>query len=130
MQRYEDLKRVFEESFAQVPYKKITCEEYDAIRKEKAIIFYPAKETGADELKIEELCEKIVSEIKNNEICFVINYSVRCDNFSAVVKLTQIPEKITNFIDSKNYKDVHFYLCSELKNNNVFSGTFLGYAQI
>ena len=128
MLEYDDVKRVFTESFNQVPYKKITGDEYDEIRKTKGIIF-SNNVTSPAQLQIEGFKVSFISETKGDDICFAINYSVDLTTLYFANQVSSIPEKIMDFISNQNYKNIVFHLHCE-GDQKLFSGTFLAYAQI
>ena len=122
----EKLKEYFYESFKKFPYTKIQREKYDEIRAEREMFFdnYWCNEFQ-NASKINFFSTYYTDVQKENCICFAIKFDLclfdSFDENQIKQQIQRMPDIIKDFVSTKKYKNVRFYLRSEIKDSK-FAG--------
>ena len=128
MESYEELKKIFEQSFSEENYKKISLESYDMLRSKDDLCLLHSTECCPEKLKICDLIPEFNRVCNNNSVAFKITYKVCVTDFSAKRQVEIITSAIEEFISAEKYNSVSYCLWCE-KESCYFVGTFLGYAK-
>ena len=128
MMDFETIKQVFDGSFDNGSYVKITENQFDE--------FYRAHEMCWDNWSDapESLCARwfethYMNIQKDNNICFAIKYSACLSYIQNEEQIKDISNLIKDFVSQQRYKNVKFYTFCE-ERSSCFVAIFFGCAQI